>query len=267
MTGDQPTRTAAAVLVAALVLGVLGAGVATAGAAETATRAGATSPAAGSAPTVVVGPTPANHSAIEQVGSDTLNESWADLTAANRTLANASAELDTVSAGINESGTYSEDDHGEAETALRQMDNETAELNRAANESVAAVNASGAAPARKFQALAAIESQRRAGEQRAEASVDSYQSAVRGQRASVESTVTVRLGGGLVVGLFLGVLLGAVVPVREARNVEEQLKLSRNVEYNRRAALIPIAVGLALFLCGVGLSWLLGAVDLIGVIV
>lgn len=206
-------------------------------------------------------------SAIGAIGSDAVNASIRNFSEANRSLVNASDDLDSVSNTIDGSDEYNESNHNNAKQTLREMDRSTADLNQAANHSVIAVNKSADTPAQKFLALQALENHRAAGEQRASRSVGKYQRTVNAQQASSMSIVYVRLGGGLLVGLLVGGLLGAIIPFREAQNVEDQLKLSRNVSYNRRAGLIPALVGLVLLGCGIGLLHLVGIINLLGVLI
>lgn len=268
MTGHNSTLTVGIVFLAVLAVGALG----IVGPAVGATDAGSTTKDAkfhekSVATTTIGAPMIEDESAIDAVRSDGVNAAVRDFSEANRSLVNASNDLDSVSNTIDRSDEYNESNHNNAKQALEEMNSSTSELNQAANNSVIAVNNSADTSAQKFLALQAIENHRAAGDQRASRSVETYQRTVNAQQASSMSIVYVRLGGGLLVGMLVGGLLGAIVPFREAQNVEDQLKLSRNVSYNRRAGLIPVLVGLVLLACGIGLLHLVGIINLLGVLI
>lgn len=267
MTVDRCALGIVVVVLATVAVGTAGAAVPAAGAMDTGDRvAGGPSDSHAASSETIAGPATANHSAINL--TDAVNESWSKFRTANQSLANSSAELDGISDRINNNSRYSDDDHSDARQTLRRMDNETSALNRAANESIRAVYSSdNATPAQKFMAYQAIESHRSAGERQANQSVQAYEGAISENRADTESKVTVRFAGGIVGGVLIGAALGAIIPFREARNVEEQLKLSRNVSYNRRAALLPVIVGFVLLVGGIALLlYLIGGIDPLGVI-
>lgn len=265
MTGDRFALGVVVVVLAAVAVGTAGATVPATGAVETGDRAaGGPSDSRTASSETIVGPATANHSAINL--TDTVNESWSKFRTANQSLARSAAKLDGVSDRINNNSQYSNSSHNDAKEALHRMDNETTALNRAANESIRAVNSSDATPAQKFMAYQAIESHRSAGERQANQSVQAYKGAISENRADTESKVTVRFAGGLVGGVLIGAALGAIIPFREARNVEEQLKLSRNVSYNRRAALLPVIIGFVLLVGGIALLYFIGGINLLGVI-
>jgi hypothetical protein len=203
-----------------------------------------------------------NHAAIDSI--EEVNNTWSSFRTANRSLANQSAALDTITADIN-NGTYSDSHHADANRTLRHMDDKTKALNDAANQSIRAVNNSNATPARKFMAYRTIASHRSAAKQRAKQSLRAYKLAVTQKRAANASPVKTRFGGGLLGGILIGAAIGTIIPLREARNVEEQLKLSRNVSYNRRAALLPIIIGIVLVVGGIALLAFIGGLDLLGV--
>lgn len=263
MTGYRATLGIAVVLLAVVAVGT--AAMPAAGAVDAADRtAGGQSDVRAGVGEAITGPATANHSAIDAIAA--AEDPWRNFTRANQSLANASAELEGIAGRINNNSRYSNSTHNDANQTLQRMDTETQALNRAANESLRAVNNSNATPAQKFMAYRTIESHRRAGEEQSTDAVDTYDDALNDNRATTESTVTVRFAGGLLGGLLIGAALGAIIPFREARNVEEQLKLSRNVTYNRRTALIPIVVGIVLLMAGIGLLYFIGGIDLLGVI-
>lgn len=186
---------------------------------------------------------------------------------ADGALENASGSLLETADTIESANAYRDADHDRAMDNIDEIEAnletlETAETD-ARNELVAADLNS----AERFLVLESIDEERNSTEATVDSAFEQYESAVRAQQSSVRSTVLVHFGGALLAGLLGGAILGAVVPLLEARNVRDQMKLSRNVSYNRRAGLVPIVAGFALFVCAVGLLWYLGIADLIGVIV
>jgi len=114
--------------------------------------------------------------------------------------------------------------------------------------------------------LSAVEEERRETESTAENSLNQYENAVNMQRRGTQSTVLTYFVGALLAGLFGGATLGSVVPLIEARNVRNKMKLSRDVSYNRRAGIVPVIVGGIVLVSGFAVMWHIGVLDLIGVI-
>ncbi|WP_408960445.1 hypothetical protein [Natrinema sp. 74] len=170
---------------------------------------------------------------------------------ARAALANATAELDETTTAI-ENGeadiTAAEDDLNELNDAYGTM---TAReealtdylLNRTENG-----NASGV-----LGALAAVRTN--ASEQRnaTAATLERYREVVEAERTAAQSTVRLTTVGSLAAGLVAGGSAGVAVPLVAARRVEEAMKLSRNVSYDRKTALVPILVGIVLAIAGVAL--------------
>ena len=96
--------------------------------------------------------------------------------------------------------------------------------------------------------------------------VENYRQAVATHRGAARSTILTYLGGPLLGGILVGAILGAVVPLKQARNVEEQLRLSRNVEYSPRVALIPTIVGIVFVIGGIIVLWYVGGLSLVGIL-
>ena len=96
---------------------------------------------------------------------------------------------------------------------------------------------------------------------------ETYQTVLEDERDGPQSTVRLTLVGSILGGLVVGLVAGAAVPLAAARRVEEKMKLSRNVTYDRKAALLPILVGFVGVVVGVvALVVIVGWSDLLGVI-
>jgi len=81
------------------------------------------------------------------------------------------------------------------------------------------------------------------------------------------STVSLSVFGSLGAGVVVGLLAGAAVPLVAARRVKEKMKLSRDVNYDRKVALLPILAGIALAVAGAAvLVFRIGADSILRVI-
>ena len=67
------------------------------------------------------------------------------------------------------------------------------------------------------------------------------------------STVQLSVFGSLGAGVLVGLLAGAAVPLVAARRVKEKMKLSRDVNYDRKVALLPILAGIVFAVAGVAI--------------
>jgi len=67
------------------------------------------------------------------------------------------------------------------------------------------------------------------------------------------STVQLSVFGSLGAGIIVGLLAGAAVPLVAARRVKEKMKLSRDVNYDRKVALLPILAGIVFAVAGVAI--------------
>lgn len=199
--------------------------------------------------------------------SDSYVSACEQFRAANDSIHNASASLNETTAEIASADTYTNETHRAAKDDLETIRENRTKLDRAYENLTHAVLTGEMAPARQFVVLRSFERRYTETEAVATASVERYNSTVDTKRQSASSTVVQYFGAAGAVSLIVGALLGAFVPMREARNVTEQMRLSSNVSYNRRAGLVPLAVGIALILVGLGALWMLGAVGIIGVIV
>jgi len=98
------------------------------------------------------------------------------------------------------------------------------------------------------------------------ATLDRYRKVVETERTTAQSTVRLTTLGSLGAGLVVGGIVGVAVPLVAARRVEEAMKLSRNVSYDRKTALVPILAGIVLAIAGVVLLTLVVEPSLLEVI-
>ncbi|MCQ4332347.1 hypothetical protein KM295_02355 [Natronomonas sp. F2-12] len=180
---------------------------------------------------------------------------------------NASGSLRETAVAIENSSSYTDEHHGSANESLSEMEQGLDNLRDAESEAASELRSDDLSPAERFLVRQEMSEERNETVTTAENSLSEYENAVSTQRVDARSTVLMYFGGALVAGLLGGALLGAAVPLMEAKNVRDQMKLSRDVSYNRRAGLVPAVAGIVLLLGAIGLLWYLGAIDLIRVMV
>lgn len=130
---------------------------------------------------------------------------------------------------------------------------------RSAGESGSAAGAVGAA--------AALDEEHQRTEANVTAAAIAYTDAVEAEAEGPRSTVRLSVLGSLGAGVALGLVAGATVPLIAARRVKEKMKLSRDVSYDRKTALLPILLGVVAAVAGVAiLAMRAGLGSLIGVI-
>lgn len=261
------TRYRRAIVVAALLIGLVAAGGTPIGAAADADRGVAVDRGNEPARLAATAPTAENGSANATPFADAGIDPAAieEYRNATEAFANATAELNaTTDAVANGSATLDEANETLANLS-EQYETMRAEETRLLTRLTADAkegNATGT-----FDAIETLADDRRDRRASLEAATESYVTTVEAERAEPRSTVQLALAGSLVGGLLVGAVGGAAVPLLAARRVEEKLKLSRNVTYDRKAALLPILVGLLLVAAGIGVlvgTGLLG--DLVEVI-
>ncbi len=91
-------------------------------------------------------------------------------------------------------------------------------------------------------------------EQRTEsvtAAADNYQRTLENHQSGPKLTVQLSLFGSLAGGVLVGVLIGAALPVKAARRIENKMRLSRDVSYDKKVAAIPAIIGVILAVAGI----------------
>jgi len=96
---------------------------------------------------------------------------------------------------------------------------------------------------------------------------DSYQTTLETHRGGPQLTVRLSLFGSLAGGVVVGLLAGAAVPIVAARRIEDKMKLSRDVSYDKKVVVVPAIIGVVLAVAGaVILYQIVGINDLIVVV-
>lgn len=164
------------------------------------------------------------------------------------TLANTTRELDETTTALENGETNLTAAQGDLD-ALNEtywnMTEQESTLTASLLQDAEAGNASGA-----IGALTAVQADANTQRDATEATLERYRAVVDAERAEATSTVRLAALGTIAAGLVVGGAVGAAVPLVAARRVEEAMKLSRNVTYDRKTALVPILVGVALMIAG-----------------
>lgn len=175
---------------------------------------------------------------------------------------NATAALNETTSAIN----ADEIDPGDANgTGIESLEEEYRTMNSTRTELLDQLRLAGESgnAVGTVAAAEAVNEEFRHTESNVKAAANAYTSVVRTTTQELRSTVRLSVLGSLGAGVALGLVAGAAVPLVAARRVKEKMKLSRDVSYDRRTALIPIllgvvaAVGGAAILVGVGINDLL----------
>lgn len=110
-------------------------------------------------------------------------------------------------------------------------------------------------------AAAAVDDEYQRVSENVTAATNAYTSAVSTQAEAPQSTVRLSVFGSLGAGVALGLVAGAAVPLVAARRVKEKMKLSRDVSYDRKTALLPILIGVAAAIAGAAILAVLVGID------
>lgn len=116
-------------------------------------------------------------------------------------------------------------------------------------------------------AAAALNEEYRQRDANVTAAATAYTNVVDAKADGPRSTVRLSVFGSLGAGVALGLVAGAAVPLVAARRVKEKMKLSRDVSYDRKTALLPILLGVVAAVAGAAiLAVLVGLGPLLRVI-
>ncbi len=192
--------------------------------------------------TVEVATADADAAPLERIDDDRVDE----YRSARTSLANATAALENVTTEI-ENG---DADPDSVEAELQRLDTTYGNMTDRENALTEYLLQRTDDSSGSMAALAAVRTDASAQRTAADAAVEQYREAVAAERSEAKSTVRTATFGSLAAGLAVGVAVGVAVPLVAARRVEEAIKLSRNVSYDRKTALIPMLVGFVLAIAG-----------------
>ena len=112
-----------------------------------------------------------------------------------------------------------------------------------------------------MSAAATIEHAHTQHESNVTAAANAYTGAITAAGDEPRSTVFVAALGALAGGFVIGGVAGVAVPLIAARRVKEKLKLSRDVNYDPKTALLPIVLGGLLLIAGSALLVVVIGID------
>ena len=167
----------------------------------------------------------------------------------------AASDLDNATAALNGTIAAFEEGEGDLESANQTMttlatrhetleDRESTVIGQLIDETESGEIAGG------FGAMEAVDTDSQHRTETVAATADSYRTVLQSQRDGPQLTVQLSLFGSLGGGVLVGLLIGAAVPVIAARRIEDKMKLSRDVTYDRKVALVPVLIGVVLAIAG-----------------
>ncbi|MHC3438630.1 hypothetical protein ACYJ1Y_11150 [Natrialbaceae archaeon A-gly3] len=164
-------------------------------------------------------------------------------------LDSALAELNETTAAIQAGNASLEDGEG----AIESVEDEYKNMSDARNTMSTALVENGTAggSAGVFTTLAQLDDDYGEISEKTQNAVEAYHETIKHEQSDARSTVQLFVGGPLVGGLVVGLVAGTAVPLLAARRVEQKMKLSRNVNYDRKSVLVPMVIGLLLAIVGV----------------
>lgn len=178
---------------------------------------------------------------------------------------NATAALNETTSAIN----ADEIDPGDANETVESLEEEYRTMNNTRTELLDQLRSAGESgnAAGTVAAAETVDEEFRHTESNVTAAANAYTGAVKTTTQGLRSTVRLSVLGSLGVGAVLGVIAGAAVPLVAARRVKEKMKLSRDVSYDRKTALIPILLGVVAVVGGAAILSVVGIDNLLRVIV
>lgn len=184
----------------------------------------------------------------------------------------AASGLDNATADLNETITAFEEGEGTLAAANQTLTTVAARHDELGQQESAVIGhlidgTDSGEIAGGFDAMQAVEDDSRHRTESVAATADSYRTVLESQRGGPQLTVQLSLFGSLGGGLVVGLLVGAAVPIIAARRIEDKMKLSRDVSYDNKVAIVPVLIGIVLAIAGaVVLYQLVGLSDLLVVI-
>jgi hypothetical protein len=159
-------------------------------------------------------------------------------------------DLATSTDAVANGSTSSGDPIAETMAARRSYRNATDDL-RAALFAVADGRVGGPASA---AAIRGLDDRSDAMENRTRERLNEHDDALGDRQRSLTWSLRLRAIGIGLVGLVLGALVGAILPIRRGRVARRRIAAGEWTTYSRRALLLPAAIGLTL--CCLGVGWL-----------
>lgn len=197
--------------------------------------------------------------------NETINPQYVAFLTAEKDIDNATDVLDEI-----RSGEVSKENISRANESLSNLNASRGDLTQARSELLAGIQ-SARASGDEINVVAAaklVNNRYDAADTRATMAAEEYTKAVESGTADSRSTVRLSAFGSLGVGVVLGAIGGATVPLIAARRAKEKMRLSRDVGVDLKTAILPALLGLLIGLIGVVILLLrIGIVDLLRVVI
>ena len=175
-------------------------------------------------------------------GDNAVNDTYRQYRSAVSETENATAALNETTSAI-DAGEADLDDANETVYSLRAEYETMTDTRAALLDGLRSVGEGGNATG-TVAAAEAVDDEYQSAETNVTAAATAYTNAVGAETEDPRSTVRLSVLGSLGAGVAIGVVAGAAVPLVAARRVKEKMKLSRDVSYDRKTALLPIALGI-----------------------
>ncbi|QWC18990.1 hypothetical protein [Halorubrum sp. 2020YC2] len=198
-------------------------------------------------------------------GDGNLTDTYRGYRSAVRETENATAALNETTSAIN----AGESEPSDANKTVYSLEEEYRTMNRTRAELLDQLGSAGEEgnAAGTVSTAEAVDDEYGQTKSNVTAAANAYTGAVETTTQGLRSTVRLSVLGSLGVGAVLGLVAGAAVPLVAARRVKEKMKLSRDVSYDRKTALIPILLGVVAAVGGAAILAMVGIDDLLRVIV
>lgn len=206
-------------------------------------------------------------SAATDGGTERLSKYQAFLEAVSETN-NATATLNETTVALS-SGQITEEKISETNTSVSSLENKRKNLRKSRSNLLAELQSARAngADISVVATAKTVDSKYAAADTSATTEAERYTEAIESRTAASRSTVRLSVFGSLGVGVILGVVGGAVVPLIAARRAREKMRLSRDVGVDLKTAILPTLLGLVVGLIGLAILIRIGITDLLWVIV
>ena len=98
----------------------------------------------------------------------------------------------------------------------------------------------------------------------ADAVIEQYDDEVESLESSYRSSIWLFFGGSFALALVLGAVVGTVFPYQQASSVRKAQRVDSDFQYDYKVALVPVGIGITVFIIGVAILWYANGLQAIG---
>ena len=98
----------------------------------------------------------------------------------------------------------------------------------------------------------------------ADAVIEQYDDEVESLESSYRSSIWLFFGGSFALALVLGAVVGTAFPYQRASSVRKAQRVDSGFQYDLRVALVPVGIGITVFIIGVAILWYANGLQAIG---